>query len=281
MTGRWFDRTFARADGALLPNLIERLRGAPARLEERLRGLAAADAVRAPDGGWSVQTHAGHLGDLEPLWLGRLDDFAAGREALRPADLENRKTHDAGHDRAPLAQVLATFRAQRAELVRRFEALTAAGRTATALHPRLRAPMTPADLAQFVAEHDDHHLARITALLRSAPAPAPDTRSLFLVIERFRPGKVAEVYRRFAERGRMAPDGVRYVDSWIDLPIARCFQVMEAEHIGQLHEWAARWDDLVEFEIVPVQTSAAAAAAMARRGAGTGDSDSDSDSENA
>ena len=85
---------------------------------------------------------------------------------------------------------------------------------------------------------------------------------LFMVIERFRPGKAPEIYRRFRERGRMAPDDVKYVASWVDLDFMRCFQVMEAESETRLREWTKHWDDLTDFEIVPVRTSAEAAAAM-------------------
>ena len=86
---------------------------------------------------------------------------------------------------------------------------------------------------------------------------------LYMVIEHFRPGKAPEVYRRFREQGRMAPEGVRYASSWVDLGFQRCFQVMDADSEALLREWTANWEDLVEFEIVPVQTSADAAAAMA------------------
>jgi Protein of unknown function (DUF3303) len=85
---------------------------------------------------------------------------------------------------------------------------------------------------------------------------------LFMVVERFRPGRVHEVYRRFHARGRMAPHDVRYVASWVDLRFERCFQVMEAENESRLREWTANWEDLVDFEIVPVRTSAEAAAAI-------------------
>ena len=85
---------------------------------------------------------------------------------------------------------------------------------------------------------------------------------LFMVIERFRPGRAPEVYRRFRERGRMAPEGLRYVASWVDLEYKRCFQVMETDNEALFSEWTANWDDLVDFEIVPVRTSAEAAAAI-------------------
>ena len=88
---------------------------------------------------------------------------------------------------------------------------------------------------------------------------------LFMIVERFREGRAPEVYRRFRERGRMAPEGVRYIASWVDLNFDRCFQVMEAEDETLIRQWTTNWDDLVEFEVVPVRTSAEAAAAMASR----------------
>jgi hypothetical protein len=87
---------------------------------------------------------------------------------------------------------------------------------------------------------------------------------LFMVIEHFRPGRASEVYRRFRERGRMAPDGLRYVSSWVDLNFERCFQVMEADSEPLFKDWTANWDDLIDFEIVPVRTSAEAAAVIAQ-----------------
>jgi hypothetical protein len=86
---------------------------------------------------------------------------------------------------------------------------------------------------------------------------------LFMVIERFRGGDAAPVYRRFRERGRMTPDGLRYVDSWVESGFGRCFQLMECDDPRLLDEWVARWQDLVEFEIVPVVTSQQAAEAIA------------------
>lgn len=90
----------------------------------------------------------------------------------------------------------------------------------------------------------------------------------YMVVERFRPGCAPEVYRRFRERGRLAPEGLTYVASWVDHAFERCFQVMEAESLELLHAWTANWEDLVDFEVVPVRTSAEAAALMASREAG-------------
>lgn len=88
---------------------------------------------------------------------------------------------------------------------------------------------------------------------------------LFMVIEHYRPGKAPDVYRRFRDRGRLAPEGVLYIASWVDLEFRRCFQVMEAEDEEMLKVWANNWNDLVDFEIVQVRTSEQAAAAMAQK----------------
>lgn len=81
----------------------------------------------------------------------------------------------------------------------------------------------------------------------------------WMIIEHYATGVAPQVYRRFRERGRLAPEGLRYVASWVDMDYTRCFQVMEADDEALLHEWIASWDDLVRFEIVPVRTSAEAA----------------------
>jgi hypothetical protein len=89
------------------------------------------------------------------------------------------------------------------------------------------------------------------------------TAMLFMIIEHFRPGQAPEVYRRFRDRGRMAPEGVQYVSSWVDVGFQRCFQLMEADSEASLRKWTANWDDLIDFEIITVRTSAEAAAAIA------------------
>jgi uncharacterized damage-inducible protein DinB len=115
---------------------------------------------------WSVQEHAGHLLDLEELHIGRLDDFAEGRETLRAADMKNSKTYEANHNEARLGDILSAFRATRMEFVARIEGLDEDAVKKSALHPRLQVPMRLVDLVYFAAEHDDHHLASITIVAR-------------------------------------------------------------------------------------------------------------------
>jgi hypothetical protein len=87
----------------------------------------------------------------------------------------------------------------------------------------------------------------------------------YMVIEQFRGGDALPVYRRFRDRGRLAPEGLRYVASWVTNDFRRCFQIMECEDPRLLAEWTARWEDLVDFEVIPVMTSAEALAAVAPR----------------
>ena len=87
---------------------------------------------------------------------------------------------------------------------------------------------------------------------------------LFMVIERYRNGDAASVYRRFRERGRLAPEGLTYVSSWVDEHLAICWQLMETKDRSLLEQWMTNWRDLVEFEVHPVMTSQEAAERVAR-----------------
>jgi Domain of unknown function (DUF3303) len=78
---------------------------------------------------------------------------------------------------------------------------------------------------------------------------------LFMVIERFRNRDARAVYRRFRDHGRMMPDGLRYVGSWIEVNFDRCFQVMECDDPRLLQQWIVNWTDLIEFEVVPIAPS--------------------------
>jgi uncharacterized damage-inducible protein DinB len=150
----------------MYPNIVERLRGTPARLEDLTRGCSREELTRRDGGKWSIQEHAGHLLDLEPLGMNRLDDFENGAETLHAADVENRKTHEANHNANPIDSILADFRAERTEFVRRLDRYDEAFVQRTAIHPRLKMKIRVIDLAFFIAEHDDHHLARISELKR-------------------------------------------------------------------------------------------------------------------
>jgi uncharacterized damage-inducible protein DinB len=161
----WFERKFEFSFPVeLLPNLLARLRGTPARLEEVLHGRSHEILTRKPEEKWSAQEHAGHLLDLEPLWLARVDDYVAASVQLTVADLQNRKTDEANHNARPLEQILTEFRAAREKLLRRVDELDAFLFARSIPHPRLKTPMRLVDHLYFVAEHDDHHLARIWEL---------------------------------------------------------------------------------------------------------------------
>ena len=91
---------------------------------------------------------------------------------------------------------------------------------------------------------------------------------LYMVVEHFKDAAVPEIYRRFREKGRMMPEGLNYVSSWIDTDMKVCYQLMEAENATLFQRWTENWDDLMEFKIVPVRTSAETAAIVERRRTG-------------
>lgn len=164
---RWVDRSF-RFDVAvdLFPDVLERVRGTPARIEEKVRQVPGPVLTRRDGDKWSMQEHIGHLLDLDALHTGRLDDYQAGTATLRPADITNRATTEANYNQRDLAAVLRDFRAARMHFVERLEAWDPARLELSAIHPRLQQPMRLLDMVCFVAEHDDHHLARMSELAR-------------------------------------------------------------------------------------------------------------------
>lgn len=164
----WFERKFEFSFPVeLLPNLQTRLRGTPVRLEETLRCCPPEIVIAKPQKKWSAQEHAGHLLDLEPLWLARVDDYEVGATQLTPADLKNQKTHEANHNARHLELIFSDFRAARSALVKRVNELDASLIARAIPHPRLKIPMRLVDHLYFVAEHDDHHLARIWELIEN------------------------------------------------------------------------------------------------------------------
>lgn len=163
----WFQRKFpVIEDNGQLPAILERLAGTPVRAEAMVRGLSADVLIAKPGGRWSVKEELGHLGDLEPLWLNRMDDFIRKSGELTVADLTNQQTHNARHNDTDTAILLQRFSNLRQQLVSKLSGMDDTQLENTALHPRLKTPMRVIDLAYFVAEHDDHHLAAIRELMK-------------------------------------------------------------------------------------------------------------------
>ena len=162
----WFKRKFGQFDdNGTLPGIIERLSGTPVRLAFKIKNIDPEKLMLKPHGKWSIKEEIGHLLDLESLWSERLDDFFNGKSELRSADLENQKTHKANHNERTADGLLADFKIEREKLIEKIYQIEKVGKlNQTALHPRLKTPMKVIDLAYFIAEHDDHHLAQITRL---------------------------------------------------------------------------------------------------------------------
>jgi hypothetical protein len=174
----WVGRTFSFGlPVGAFPMVVERLRGTPARAAELVNGLPEALLAERYEGGWSVKEHVGHLADLDELDQRRLDEFRARAPVLSAADMENRKTEDAEHGKRPIWIVLDQLREDRAALVDRLDALRPEEIERTAQHPRLQMTLRLIDWAQFVAEHDDHHLAHARWVLASLREVGPGVPS--------------------------------------------------------------------------------------------------------
>jgi|SRR6185437_2814419 len=164
---KWTDRTFQFTFPVeVYPEMIERVRGTPARLEDRVKSIAPEILTKRDGERWSIQENAGHLLDLESLFRQRLDEYLAGATTLHAADMSNRKTYEADHNQVSIQTVLSNYRAQRSDLAARLDSLAPEKFAAVALHPRLNVPMRLVDMLFFQAEHDDYHLARISELMR-------------------------------------------------------------------------------------------------------------------
>ena len=150
----------------LFPEMLERIRGTPARLEEKLQSLPAAILTRRDGERWSMQENAGHLLDLEALVSSRLDEYERGAESLQAADMRNRKTFESNHNKRSHGSILGDFRKERDSIIARLDSFPDEMFARSALHPRLNVQMRLVDMILFQAEHDDYHLTRITELIR-------------------------------------------------------------------------------------------------------------------
>ena len=162
----WFERTFHFTFPAgLFPVIFSRLEGSIFRLHSILLN-ADDDYCSHNPNGWSVKEHVGHLYDLEELWWKRLQDFLENKTLLSAADLTNRKTTDAGHNERTLEQLLQQFTVERQKTLEAIYGFDTDLLSRTSVHPRLNQTMRLIDSLYFVAEHDDHHIAAISTLLR-------------------------------------------------------------------------------------------------------------------
>ena len=167
---RWTDRRFEYTPPAgEYPMIVERLRGTPARVADRVRYLSGNVLTARTGDAWSIQEHAGHLLDLESLWAVRIDEFLRSAKELTAADMTNRRTYDANHNAQALAAIIAEFTVARQRLVARLDA--APDPSAASVHPRLKRPMRLIDFCFFIAEHDDHHLAIVSRMLAGGNVP--------------------------------------------------------------------------------------------------------------
>lgn len=165
---KWVERTFQSVDdNGLLPGIIERLEGTPVRLEAKISKMPETLLSQRSGDKWSVKKEVGHLNDLEALWLARVIQIQTGLAEMIAADMSNQKTHSANHDERMIEDLLSDFKVSREQLVTKLKSLNEEDLGKSSFHPRLQIPMKIVELAYFVAEHDDHHLAQLTELLEA------------------------------------------------------------------------------------------------------------------
>ena len=164
---KWIDREFNfDFPNGWLPNITERLYGTSSRLKDIVSPLSDDFLSESHFNKWSIKTHIGHLIDLEELHQGRVHEFILRKNVLRPADMTNKKTETGQHNDKVIGVLLNEFNLKRNHLIDLFEKLDEETQDLKSLHPRLNKLIRPVDLAYFIAEHDDHHLADIRAIIK-------------------------------------------------------------------------------------------------------------------
>ena len=149
------------------PHLLERLEGTPVRLASKLMIYEPIMTVRPAEDKWSILENAGHIWDVESLSLKRFEEFVEGLTDLTPAEMSGQRTRDASYNDKTIHYVINGLTSARQEIIEILRAQDDSFFQRTAIHPRLKQPMTPVDLMYFFAEHDDYHLAIITELGRT------------------------------------------------------------------------------------------------------------------
>jgi uncharacterized damage-inducible protein DinB len=162
----WIERKFEfNFPVGLFPVIVERLRGTLSHIEAMTKNKTEEELSQQIHGNWSVKEQIGHLCDLEELGYGRIEDFLNDKQTLRAADMSNAKTQNANHNKDNIGELLQQFSAARNKLIDKVQTMDERTAALTAIHPRLQIPMRLIDLLFFIAEHDDHHLAKIRELL--------------------------------------------------------------------------------------------------------------------
>ena len=164
----WIERTFSfDFPVGKYPDVLERWRGAPARIAWMTAGLSR-EVLTGTDGhGWSILQNVGHLVDLGYLPRQRIEQILAGEHQLIAADMANRATNQADHNAREIDDLVAELHADREELASRLETLSENDWARSGIHPRLNQPMRIVDILHFDSEHDDYHIARIRELIRT------------------------------------------------------------------------------------------------------------------
>jgi hypothetical protein len=158
---QWFERrfNFGMPEG-MLPFYLERLEGTLIRIEDKVKNISEEVLSQRLDNKWSVKENIGHLAEVDEIALKRIDEMIMGISPMSPAVFEPKPYHE-----WELRKVIAYFDATRTKNLQRYKSLQPDDLKKAALHPRLKVMMTPVDLALFDAEHDDHHLVRISEIL--------------------------------------------------------------------------------------------------------------------
>jgi len=165
-TPKWFDRQFDFRFGTeQYPEVYKRLQQAPAVLQQLIDNTPEALLIQQPDGKWSIKEHIGHLSIMEPVWRVRFEDIQQQRPVLTAADLTNSATSAAGFNNYSITTLLEKFVEERQATLSILDDADMQNESYTSMHPRLQLPMRMIDLAYFVAEHDDHHISAITAMI--------------------------------------------------------------------------------------------------------------------
>ncbi len=160
----WFERqlTFGKPK-EMLPYYLERLRGTPARIEEKLKGIPENILSHQHNSKWSIKQNIGHLAEVDEVATRRIDEMINGISPMSPAVFEPKLDYNA----MPTMEVIEYFRKNRIKNLEKYANLTGDELLKSSLHPRLQVNMTPVDLAWFDAEHDDHHLVKIHEIISS------------------------------------------------------------------------------------------------------------------